>query len=228
MTKNKNVFKCLDCGAEYLRQPMGKCMKCGSFQNFEEVSGSDDSGNGGGIAKAGLKNSGAVKPTKKASTIGELNNKPIDRIETGISELDRVLGGGFVDGEVVMLAASPGSGKSTMSMSIADKFANMGKKVLYASGEESEQQIGLRAKRMGISSPLIKIVNETNVETILGYVEEEKPDLLIIDSLQTMASSELSGSMGSIQQSKEAASTFTLLAKKYSIITILISQVTKS
>lgn len=116
---------------------------------------------------------------------------------------------------------------STISMSISDKFANMGKKVLYVSGEESEQQIALRAKRMEIDSPSIKIVNETTIETILGYVEEEKPDLLIIDSLQTMASSTLTGSMGSIGQSKEAASVFTLLAKKESIITILISQVTK-
>lgn len=116
---------------------------------------------------------------------------------------------------------------TTLSMSISDKFANMGKKVLYVSGEESEQQIALRAKRMNVDSPSIKIVNETTVETILGHVEEEKPDLLIIDSLQTMASSTLTGSMGSIGQSKEAASVFTLLAKKEQIITILISQVTK-
>lgn len=116
---------------------------------------------------------------------------------------------------------------STLSMSIAEKFAEMGHKVLYVSGEESEQQIGLRAKRMGVSSPLIRIVNETNVETILGHVEEEQPKLLIIDSLQTMASSELPGSMGSIQQSKEAASVFTLMAKREHIVTVLISQVTK-
>lgn len=116
---------------------------------------------------------------------------------------------------------------STLSMSISDKFASTGKKVLYVSGEESEQQIALRAQRMNISSPLIKIVNETTVETILGHVEDEKPDFLIIDSLQTMASSELTGSMGSIAQSKEAANVFTLLAKKQQIVTILISQVTK-
>lgn len=116
---------------------------------------------------------------------------------------------------------------STLSMSISDKFANMNKKVLYVSGEESEQQIALRAKRMEVSSENIKIVNETTIENVLGHVEEEKPDFLIIDSLQTMASSEVSGSMGSISQSKEAASVFTLLAKKNNIITFLISQVTK-
>lgn len=112
-------------------------------------------------------------------------------------------------------------------MSISDKFANMGKKVLYVSGEESEQQIALRAKRMNISSENIRIVNETTIENVLGYIDEEKPDFLIIDSLQTMASAEITGSMGSISQSKEAANVFTLLAKKNNIVTFLVSQVTK-
>lgn len=224
MAKEKIVYQCLSCGREFYRKQIGKCSGCGAFQNFAEVkeSSTNDS------QKAGVKTSGAVKPSKKARTIDELNNIPLERTPTGIGELDRVLGGGFVNGEVIMLAAEPGSGKSTLSMSIADKFAKMGKKVLYVSGEESEHQLGLRARRMEVSSPLIKIVNETTVENILGYIEEEKPELLIVDSLQTMASSELSGSMGSIQQSKEAANTFTQLAKRESIITILISQVTKS
>lgn len=226
MSKTDTIFRCRNCGTEYKARPHGVCRKCDAFQDFEEVSASLISAGGG--QQAGVKTTGAVRPSRKASTIGELNNKPVERIRTGIEELDRVLGGGFVDGEVAMLSASPGSGKSTLSMSISDKFANMGKKVLYVSGEESEQQIALRAKRMGITSSSIKIVNETTIETILGYIEEEKPDLLIIDSLQTMASSALTGSMGSIGQSKEAASSFTLLAKKESIITILISQVTKS
>jgi len=222
MNKNKTIFKCKSCGAEYNKEPFGKCRNCGAFGQFEEVSENASGGN-----SAGLKTSGAVRPVKKASTIKELNNTPIHKTATGIGELDRVLGGGFVNGEVVMIAASPGSGKSTLSMSISDQFANMGKKVLYISGEESEQQIALRAKRMQVSSENIKIVNETTIENVLGHVEEEKPDFLIIDSLQTMASSEVSGSMGSISQSKEAASVFTLFAKKNNIITFLISQVTK-
>lgn len=215
----------MECGHEFARKQMGKCAKCGAFQQFEEMSVSDAPANA--PSQAGLKSSSAVKPTKKASTINSLNAKPVERLATGIGEFDRVLGGGFVAGEVVMLAASPGAGKSTLSMSISDRFAQMGKTVLYVSGEESESQIGLRAKRMGVTSSLIKIINETNIETIFGHIEEEKPDLLIIDSLQTMASSNLTGSMGSIQQSKEAASAFTLMAKRENIITILISQVTK-
>lgn len=226
MSKTDTIFRCIPCGTEYKTKPHGVCRKCGAFQEFEEVA-SSSSNNAGGGQQAGVKTTGAVRPTRKASTIGELNDKPIERTRTGIEELDRVLGGGFVSGEVAMFSAAAGSGKSTLSMSISNKFANMGKKVLYVSGEESEQQIALRAKRMEVDSPSIKIVNETTVETILGHIEEEKPDLLIIDSLQTMASSTLTGSMGSIGQSKEAASVFTLLAKKEQIITILISQVTK-
>lgn len=226
MTKNKNVFKCLDCGAEYLRQPMGKCMKCGSFQNFKEVSSSDD--NSSEIAKAGLKNSGAVKPTKKASTINQLNKNPISRIKTGISEFDRVLGGGFVDSEVVLLGGTAGTGKSTIALDIASRYAEMDKTVLYSSGEESEQQIGLRASRMNITNENIKIINETNLETLLGYIEDEKPSLLIVDSLQTLASSEINSSIGSIQQSKEAAHTLTRIAKKEKITMILVNQLVKT
>lgn len=222
MSKNKTIFKCTSCGAEYSKEPFGKCRSCGTFGQFQEVSENASGGN-----SAGLKTSGAVRPVKTANTIKDLNDAPIPRTATNIGELDRVLGGGFVAGEVVMIAASPGAGKSTLSMSISDKFANMGKKVLYVSGEESEQQIALRAKRMNISSENIRIVNETTIENVLGYIDEEKPDFLIIDSLQTMASAEITGSMGSISQSKEAANVFTLLAKKNNIVTFLVSQVTK-
>lgn len=221
--KSKVKYRCADCGFVTPRKLHGDCPECGAFQKFVEIVEGDSVDSG----KAGLKNNGAVSPVRRASSVNELVDKPLERIATGIGELDRVLGGGFVGGEVVMLTASPGSGKSTLSMGVSDVFARMGKKVLYVSGEESEQQLGLRARRMNVTSDLIRIVNETTIENVLGHVQNESPDFLVIDSLQTMASNNITGTMGSISQSKEAASTFTMLAKNQNIITILISQVTK-
>jgi DNA repair protein RadA/Sms len=178
--------------------------------------------------KAGLKSAGAVTPVRKAVTISQLKNNPISRTPTGISEFDRVVGGGLVDAEVILFAAFPGSGKSTLSLDIANQYAISGKTVLYSSGEESEQQIGLRAKRMKVTSDNIHIVSETNLETLLGHINELNPELVIVDSLQTIASSEIPGSIGSLQQSKEAAHTLTRIAKQQNITMILISQVIKN
>ena len=179
-------------------------------------------------SSAGFKHAGATTPLKKARTITQVNKTPIKRTPTGVNELDRVLGGGFVDAEVVLLSGKAGSGKSTLSLAIADKFAAKGITVLYTSGEESDQQIGLRAQRMGVTNELIHVTNETNLETVLGHIDDLKPGLVIVDSLQTLASSNLNGSMGSIQQSKEAAHTLTDLAKKTGITMVLISQLVKS
>lgn len=180
------------------------------------------------VKNAGLKSSDAIRPHKKAMTVKELKQQPIARTATGIRELDRVLGGGFVEAEVVLFAAPPGAGKSTLSLRIAEKFAEKGFKVLYSSGEESEGQIAHRASRMKIDNDLIKIVNETNLETLLGHIEEEKPGLVIVDSLQTIASSGVTGSIGSISQGKEAAHTLTRVAKTEKIAMVLINQIVKS
>lgn len=225
MSKNNVSYKCLSCDNVLSRKPIGKCPACGAFQNFEEIESNTSSASS---ARAGLKSSGAKKPVKKAFGIKDLNANPIKRTPTGIGELDRVLGGGFVDSEVVLFSGFPGSGKSTLSLLIAEKFANLGFDVLYSSGEESEHQIGLRAQRMKVSNDRIKIVNETNLETLLGHIEEIKPKFLVVDSLQTLASSEISGSIGSTQQSKEVAHALTRLAKSTGLMMLLISQVVKS
>lgn len=221
MAKVKSTYRCGECGKEMRSEPV-TCPSCNGFGPFLEVSESS-----GSAASSGLKSGGAISPTKKAFTISELSNKPFARIETGIGELDRVLGGGFVKASVILLGGFPGSGKSTLCLSVANKFAEMGKKVLYTSGEESEQQIGLRAQRMGINNSNILIANEVNLETIRGHIDTEKPDFMIVDSLQTLASTEITSSMGSIAQSKEAAHALTRIAKVEGITMILVNQVTK-
>ena len=166
MAKKDTVYKCSECGKEYIRA-VGTCFNCNSFGTIEEVTKTSTHE---AVARAGLKSSSSIKPSKRAQTISEIGNEPISRIKTGIFELDRVLGGGFVDAEVVLFGAAPGTGKSTLSLSISQKFAELGKKVLYSSGEESEGQIGLRAQRMNIDNDLIKITNETNLETLFGHI----------------------------------------------------------
>ena len=204
---------------------MGKCPRCQAFNTLEQTESVETTTK---AASAGLKSAGAVKPVKAAMKLSDLDKKPIHRTATGIGELDRVLGGGFVDAEVVLFAGHPGAGKSTLSLDIADRFAQKGKRVLYSSGEESEQQIGLRAKRMGVTNDLIHIINETNLETLLGHVDEIEPEFIIVDSLQTLASTEIPGSIGSVSQSKEAAHALTKLAKSRGISMVLINQIIKS
>lgn len=223
MAKASKTYKCSSCGNTTITW-YGRCPKCQEFSTLEETVSEDAADN---LSRSGLKSSKAVKPVTRASTIAELSKRPIQRTPTGITELDRVLGGGFVDAEVVLFGGLPGAGKSTLSLAVAESFAKLGQKVLYSSGEESEQQIGLRAARMGVTDENIKIVNETNLETLLGHIDSEEPNFLIVDSLQTIASSEIPGSIGSITQSKEAAHTLTRLAKNRGLSMLLINQVVK-
>lgn len=202
---------------------MGKCLHCKQFDTIEEQVKESEQ-----VTNVGLKTGGAQKPAKAASTLSEIGVNPISRTTTGIGELDRVLGGGVVDAEVILFAGAPGAGKSTLCMALANNYATSGKTVLYSSGEESKQQIALRARRMGVTTDNIHITNETSLEVLLGHIEQVKPDLVIVDSLQTLASSEITGSVGSISQSKEAANVLTRIAKTQGISMVLINQILKS
>jgi DNA repair protein RadA/Sms len=223
MAKTSNVFVCSNCG-NTLGRWLGKCPQCGEFGTIAEGAPAQSVA----TTQAGLKSAGAMRPSTAASTLSEIGNNPVKRTPTGIGELDRVLGGGIVDAEVILFAGAPGSGKSTLSLRLADNYARMGKNVLYSSGEESKGQIALRAKRMGISDDRIRITNETSLEVLLGHIEDVQPELLIVDSLQTLASSEIPGSVGSISQSKEAANVLTRIAKTKNIAMILVNQILKS
>lgn len=373
MSKNVIRYKCTQCDATSKSRKYF-CPQCQSGEPYvpDEIEELES-------PKAGFKASKSTSPLRKASKLSELSAKEIKRFKTGINELDRVLGGGFVESEVVLFGASPGSGKaltsstiiptpdgfttmgdikigdtvldgegdptkvlrkfnpkveksykiqfsngeeviacedhlwelidtegnkkkrvistkeiaclgvfvneekrwavtipnitgtstgktlvyidsieecesneefyclmveselhtflcteqhipthnSTLSLSISEKFAEAGKTVLYSSGEESEHQIALRAKRMGVDNDNIHVINETDLGKVLGYIDEIKPDFVVIDSLQTIASESIPGGIGSIQQSKEAAHTLTNLAKNRGIIMLLINQMTK-
>lgn len=223
MAKAKTQWKCSNCGHTQA-QWSGKCNSCKEFGTLEEVGIGAD---GSAPEASGLKSGGAIKPSQKARTLSELQSVKVERTASGIGELDRVLGGGFVTGEVVLLAASPGAGKSTLSLRLAEIFGKLGHSVLYSSGEESESQIKLRADRMGITEENIRIIHETNLETLIGHMDDTEPKFMVVDSLQTLASSSITSGVGSITQSKEAAHTLTRLAKTRGITMVLINQVTK-
>lgn len=216
----KQNYECIQCGKTYTTQkPV--CSSCRGIDTIVPAVASL-----GNIA--GLKTSGGTKPVSPAKSLSEISTSESHRVTTGINELDRVLGGGFVDGEVVLFAGAPGSGKSTLSLSVCDIYAKLGKNVLYSSGEESEEQIALRAGRMGVSSDNIKVIYETVVENLVGHIEDLKPSFVVVDSLQTLASENSTGSIGGTQQSKDAAHTLTILAKKYNITMVLINQIGKN
>lgn len=223
MAKKSSWYKCSNCGNETATWS-AKCFNCNSFSTVEEVSNDETASK---AQNAGLKSSGAIAPAARARTIKELNAEPNVRTSTGIGELDRVLGGGLVDAEVVLIAGEPGSGKSTLSMRLASNYANMGKSVLYASGEESESQVALRAQRMEVDNELIRIVNESSLEAVLGHMDAENPTLVIVDSLQTLSSIDITGGAGSISQGKEVSHALTRRAKKDNITMFIINQVNK-
>lgn len=223
MAKAKTQWRCSNCG-HTASNWFGKCNQCGEYSTAVEASPQSETAS---AESAGLKSTGAIRPAQKARTLNELKSVKVERTPSGIGELDRVLGGGFVTGEVVLLAASPGAGKSTLSLRLSEIFGKLGHSVLYSSGEESESQIKLRAERMGISEENIHITHETNLETLMGHMDDVEPKFMVVDSLQTLASSSITSSIGSITQSKEAAHTLTRLAKTRGITMVLINQVTK-
>lgn len=169
----------------------------------------------------------AGKPHQSATRLRDVRTDRARHTSTGIGELDRVLGGGFVAGGVLLLAGVPGAGKSTMLISVADKAAGTGRSVLYVSGEESAEQIKMRADRLGIEAEELFLAAEHDLAVVIGHIDEIEPDLVILDSVQAIASREVAGAAGGVSQVKEVASVMTRLAKERGFSLVLIGQVTK-
>lgn len=213
---SKINYKCDNCDAEYM-QKYGKCRKCGEYGTLQPFTPTPDS-----------TTQNPTRIVKKLKKLSELTTTTKKRFLTGISELDRVLGGGFVEAEVVLFGGAPGAGKSTLSLMIANSFAQNNLKVLYSSGEESEQQIKIRADRLNINNDNIQLVNETLLEDLTQHINNYQPDFVIIDSLQTLASEESKGNIGSVSQSKQAAHVLTNIAKTKNIRMLMINQLIKT
>ncbi len=157
----------------------------------------------------------------------EIESQDDARVSSGIAEFDRVLGGGVVPGSLVLIGGDPGIGKSTLLAQVADKLSGQGMTVLYVSGEESERQIKMRGERLGLEAANLFLLPETNLESIFGEIEKMKPDIIIVDSIQTVFSSSIESAPGSVSQVREVAGQFLLLAKNRGIPVFLIGHVTK-
>ena len=213
--KAKTIFVCNECGYESAKW-MGKCPACNSWNTFfeEKLSTKVESG------KREKKIQEAPKPLN--SFVGQ----DAQRTSTGYAELDRVLGGGLVKGSLVLVGGEPGIGKSTLILQLCDKVKGEGK-VLYVSGEESAEQIKLRADRLNIKNDDILFLGETDIDIIDQNIEELNPKLVIIDSMQTMYSEEISSAPGSVSQVREITSRIMKICKSRKITTIIIGHVTK-
>ncbi len=216
MAKSKTVFVCSECGNESSKW-LGKCPACNSWNSFYEQK----------IIES--KNSSLKDKSQNSNKPQKLNSyeaKETLRTSTGFGELDRVLGGGLVKGSLVLLGGEPGIGKSTLILQICDKVKGEGK-VLYVSGEESAEQIKLRADRLGINNDDILFLGETDIDIVNQAIIEINPKLVIIDSIQTMYSEDITAAAGSVSQVREITSQVMRVCKSRAITTIIIGHVTK-
>ena len=201
---------------------MGKCPDCGEWNSFVEERARVAAKREGAASRGGFQLR-EVKPIAYAA----IESQDDARVSSGIEEFDRVLGGGVVPGSLVLIGGDPGIGKSTLLAQAADRLSAQGMTVLYVSGEESERQIKMRGERLGLEAKNLYLLPETNLENIFGEIERMKPDAVIVDSIQTVFSSNIESAPGSVSQVREVAGQFLLLAKNRTIPVFLIGHVTK-
>ncbi|MDO4564752.1 MAG: DNA repair protein RadA [Clostridia bacterium] len=207
--KDKTTFVCGECGYETLKW-MGKCPQCGSWNTLVE--------------EERIKLS-AASPAEKPTPLNQVSAETLPRIKTGMSELDRVLGGGLVSGMAVLIGGDPGIGKSTLLLQTASRLLSFGM-ALYASGEESKAQLKLRANRLGIDNELL-LYCDTNVDQIIDQCKRSKCRFLIVDSIQTMVCPGVSSAAGSISQVRTATALLTQFAKESGVVVLIVGHVTK-
>ena len=217
MAKAKTVFFCTNCGNETPKW-MGRCPSCGAYNTMEEH-----------VEKpvaAGKAKSAPVGMSRKPQRIREITSDGEIRFSTGMGELDRVLGGGAVAGSLVLVGGAPGIGKSTLLLQICSSLC-VGRRVLYVSGEESERQLKLRAERLGVAPEELFILSETRLSDIVDAAEAMKPDILIVDSIQTLYNEENESSPGSVSQVKDCTMTMMQLSKSQGITVFVVGHINK-
>lgn len=219
MSKTKSVYICSECGYESVKW-VGQCPQCGEWNTLEEQIAVSDKRPGHISGSSPLKSISAPK------TLTEVSASEEERFKTDISELDRVLGGGIVKGSVILLSGDPGIGKSTILLQVCSELENS-LKILYVSGEESAVQIKLRANRLGVSGENVTVISETDTQSVCEYIMSAKPDIVMIDSIQTMTISEISSTAGSIVQVRESTNLLLRTAKSLDIPMFIVGHVNK-
>jgi DNA repair protein RadA/Sms len=215
MAKIKSIYSCTECGASSPKW-QGQCPGCGQWNTLVESVAEKATGH----------RYESLAPAARLRKLSEIEARETERIPTGIAEFDRALGGGLVPGGVVLIGGDPGIGKSTLLLQ-ALSLMSSSCQALYISGEESGEQVALRARRLGLDSHALQLMAEINLERILATLQTEKPQVAVIDSIQTMWSDQLSSAPGSVAQVRECAAQLTRLAKQIGITVILVGHVTK-
>ena len=215
MAKSKSIYSCTECGATSPKW-QGQCPGCAEWNTLVESVAEKASGH----------RFESLAPVARLLNLSEIEARETERIATGISEFDRALGGGLVAGGVVLIGGDPGIGKSTLLLQ-ALSLLSSANKVLYVTGEESGEQVALRARRLGLDTRSLQLMAEINLERILATLQAEQPQVAVIDSIQTLWSDQLSSAPGSVAQVRECAAQLTRLAKQSGITIILVGHVTK-
>ena len=217
MAKAKSIYACTECGATSSKW-QGQCPGCNAWNTLVETIAESDTPSSRRFA--------ALAGTSQIQTLSEIEAREEDRLPTGVGEFDRALGGGLVAGGVVLIGGDPGIGKSTLLLQALTALS-VSAPVLYVSGEESGQQIALRARRLALDTRQLKLLAEINLEKILAVLQAEKPQVAVIDSIQTLWSEQLGSAPGSVAQVRECAAQLTRLAKQTGTTVILVGHVTK-
>ncbi len=218
MAKDKSIYSCSECGGTTPKW-LGKCPHCNAWNTLVESVAPSTAATKHRFA--------ALAPTAAIATLAEIEATDIDRTPTGIEELDRVLGGGIVEGGVVLIGGDPGIGKSTLLLQALDALQRQGMSTLYVTGEESGAQVALRSRRLGLDHSQVKVMAEIQLETILATLEATQPDIAVIDSIQTVYSDQLTSAPGSVAQVRECAAHLTRAAKARGVAIVLVGHVTK-
>lgn len=219
MAKIKTAYVCTDCGSEYARW-LGQCTDCKAWNTISEFREAKVPARGGNF-------SGFAGGTEaKIQTLDSIDLTDLPRFSSAFAEFDRVLGGGIVPGSAILIGGEPGAGKSTLLLQTMCSLAET-MPALYITGEESLQQVAMRAKRLGLPTDKLKVLSETSVETICNIAAKEKPRIMVIDSIQVMHMSDIQSAPGSVSQVRESAAYLTRFAKQHHVAMLLVGHVTK-
>ena len=216
-SKARSQYRCSECH-HITAKWVGRCPDCGTWGTVDEVA--SDRGGASPTRRA-------VVPTSPAVPISSIDPGATRHFHTGVSELDRVLGGGLVPGSVTLLAGDPGVGKSTLLLEVAHRWAQTGRRALYLSGEESAGQIRLRAERTNCAHDEVYLAAESDLQTALGHIEAVQPSLVVVDSVQTMSTAEVDGVTGGVTQVRAVTTALTMTAKTTGVAILLVGHVTK-
>jgi DNA repair protein RadA/Sms len=221
MAKDKTHYSCTECGGTSPKW-LGKCPHCEAWNTLVEAVSAPD-----GAAKNRFAPRAGLAPASAVTALSDIEAQDVERTPTGQDELDRVLGGGMVEGGVVLIGGDPGIGKSTLLLQALDGLQRIGQNTLYVTGEESGAQVALRARRLGLDHSRVQVLAETQLEKIISTLQAQSPHIAVIDSIQTVYSDQLTSAPGSVAQVRECAAHLTRLAKASGIAIVLVGHVTK-